>query len=208
MGRPTGSRNADYVEKRKSLAMAVMGCLLKPDGHRVSLRELAQTAEVSVPTMRHYFGDRDGVIQAALEAMKDIGAYHNDRAAQQHTDLPLEESLHWVLKEFATGWLRGVGQIVTAGILVGANSDHLGPAFIDGTLEPTLQAFERRILHHQGLGQIDPKADARNASLALVCPVILGLLHQQQLRGATCRELDLDAFLEEHVRRFVRGWKT
>lgn len=170
------------------------------------MRELAQTAGVSVPTMRHYFGNRDGVIAAALESLREIGAFHNNRAATENMDLPLEASLRWVVGEFATGWLRGVGQIVTAGILVGANSDRVGPAFIDNTLEPTLQGFERRIQHHQELGHIDPNADARAASLALICPVILGLLHQQQLGGAGCRPLDLDAFLDEHVARFVRGW--
>jgi len=184
----------------------VLPSLLKKDGHRASMRELAAAAEVSVPTLRHYFGDRDGVVAAALLTMKEVASYHLARAAQEHTDLPLEASLRWVLMEFVTGWMHGVGQLVTSGILIGANSDQLGPAFVDATLEPTLQSFERRISCHQAQGQIDPEADARAASLALVCPVILGLLHQVQLRGASCRALDITAFVEEHVARFARGW--
>jgi len=206
LGRPTGSRNSTYDDKRRSLARAVLPSLLTEDGHRVSMRELAATANVSVPTLRHYFGDRDGVVAAALLSMKEIGEVHLQRAANTKLDLPLEASLLWVLSEFATGWMHGVGQLVTAGILIGANSDTLGPAFVDATLEPTLQSFERRLAAHQERGQLAPDACPRAASLALVCPVILGLLHQVQLRGSTCRALDLDAFLKEHVHRFVRGW--
>ena len=170
------------------------------------MRELAQTAGVSVPTMRHYFGDRDGVIAAALGTMKDVGRFHQNRAATENLDLPLEESLLWVLKQFAKGWVGGVGQLMTAGILIGANSETLGPAFVEATLEPSLEAFERRIANMQQLSQIQPDADPRVAALALVCPVFMGLLHQIQLRGSTCRELNLDAFMAEHVVRFARGW--
>jgi len=170
------------------------------------MRELAAAAEVSVPTLRHYFGDRDGVVAAAMMTLKDVANYHLERAATERTDLPVEDSLRWVLLEFATGWIHGVGQLVTAGILIGANSDQLGPAFVDATLEPTLQSFERRIALHQTRGDVDADADPRAAALALVCPVILGLLHQIQLRGNTCRPLDLEDFVTEHVARFVRGW--
>ena len=170
------------------------------------MRQLARAAKVSVPTLRHYFGDRDGVVAAALESMRQVGAYHQERAANQSIDLPLDESLRWVLDEFVTGWMHGVGQLMTAGIVVGVDHDQLGPTFIDATLEPTLQSFERRIEHHQSAGHLDPAADPRIAALALVCPVILGLLHQVQLRGESCRALDLDAFLDEHIARFVRAY--
>jgi AcrR family transcriptional regulator len=208
LGRPAGSRNSTYEEKRRSLAKAVFPSLLQENGHRVSMRELAVAAKVSVPTLRHYFGDRDGVVAAALLSMKEVGDTQLQRAANAQLDLPLEASLLWVLSEFVTGWMHGVGQLVTAGLLIGANSDQLGPAFVDATLEPTLQSFEQRLAAHQALGHLAPEACPRAASLALVCPVILGLLHQVQLRGSTCRALDLDAFLKEHVHRFTRGWGT
>ena len=35
-------------------------------GPTASMRELAGAANVSVPTLRHYFGDRDGVVVAAM----------------------------------------------------------------------------------------------------------------------------------------------
>ncbi|NCG19579.1 MAG: hypothetical protein GWP91_11280 [Rhodobacterales bacterium] len=146
------------------------------------MRELAN---VSVPALRHYFGDRDGVIAAAFGTLTTAGAHHQHRAATHNLDLPIAQSLRWVLDEFTTGWIRGVGPLVTAGIIVGANSGTLGPKFIDVMLEPTLQAFERRLIHHQEAGEIDAKADMRAASLALVSPVILGLMHQIQLGGST-----------------------
>ncbi len=206
MARPPGSRNADYEQKRLALAEKVVWRVMQIGGHRASMRELAQAAQVSVPTLRHYFTDREGVVAAALATMKDIGKHHLDRAADHHVDQPMEASLRWAVGEFATGWIRGVGQLVTAGIVLGVNNDTLGPAFVDATLEPTLQSFERRLGHHQRAGELDPSADLRAASLALVCPVILGLLHQVQLRGSTCRHLNLETFLDDHVTRFVRGW--
>ena len=49
MGRPTGSKNSAYDERRRELAAAVLPRLLA-DGGATSLNELAVAAGTSVPT--------------------------------------------------------------------------------------------------------------------------------------------------------------
>ena len=208
MGRPRGSRNADYAGKRASLAMKLVPRLLAPDGVDASMRELARSAEVSVPTLRHYFSDRDGVISACLEVMQQLGAVHLDRAAEERIDDDLYTSCLWVLQEFAVGWQNGIGQMVTVGLVAGVGSKQIGAAYVSTILEPTLQSVERRLAHHRDRGELTGDVDLRYASLALMCPVILGLMHQGPLSGRDLRPLDVDGFLENHVAHFVRGWAT
>ena len=40
----------------------------------------------------------------------------------------------------------------------------------------------------------------------LVAPVLVALPHQEQLDGARCRPLDMDAFCSEHLRRWLLAW--
>jgi len=37
-------------------------------------------------------------------------------------------------------------------------------------------------------------------------PLFVALLHQDALGGAMCRELDVDAFVDNHVDMFVRAY--
>jgi AcrR family transcriptional regulator len=179
---------------------------MAPDGAGVSLRELAGAAGVSVPTLRHYFGDRDGVVRAALTRMAELGAAHVSRARVEATDQALGPSLRWLLGEVVLGWGYGVGAMWSSGLQESLGHGTLGPAFVDDLLEPTLQATEARLAVHQARGELDAEADVRHAALQLVCPVLMGLLHQDPLGGAACRPLDVDAFLDDHVARFVRAW--
>lgn len=206
MGRPKGSRNADYQAKREALAMQLIPRLLQPDGIDASMREFARCADVSVPTLRHYFDDRDGLVSACLEVMQGMGAPHLVRAADDGLDGGLHASLMWVLREFVEGWRNGIGQMVTVGLVAGVGNTTIGPTYVSTILEPTLQSLERRLAHHAQRGELQANADLRHASLTLMCPVILGLMHQGPLSGSTLRPLDVEAFLEDHVARFVRGW--
>lgn len=206
MGRPRGSRNADYKAKRETLAMLLVPRLLQPDGADVSMRELARCADVSVPTLRHYFEDRDGVVTACLEAMQRLGDPHLERAGRTNLDGGLEASCLWVLAEFVEGWTNGIGQMVTVGLVAGVGNDQIGAAYVSTILEPTLQSIEQRLNQHIQRGEFPRDADLRHAALALMCPVILGLMHQGPLNGAQQRPLNVDAFLADHVQRFVRGW--
>lgn len=204
MARTKGSRNPGFAERRRELAAKIGRRLLAPDGARASLRELAEAAEVSLPTLRHYFGDREGVLAAAIEELGRTGAFWLQATRSMNTDLPLGPSLRWLLEMFALGWRRGVGTMVGSGLASGLQSDVVGPAVVDALLEPMLQASEARLAVHAERGEVS--GDLRHAALALVCPALMALLHQHGLRGDRCRPLDLDAFLDEHTARFVAGW--
>lgn len=56
-----------------------------------------------------------------------------------------------------------------------------------------------------------PRADVRIGALDLLAPVLVALVlvalpHQEQLDGARCRPLDMDAFCSEHLRRWLLAW--
>jgi hypothetical protein len=72
-------------------------------------------------------------------------------------------------------------------------------------LEPMLQVGELFLQRHIDLGELQP-CDVRQAALMLQGPLVLGLLHQENLSGARCRPLDLDAFINAHVEAFLRAF--
>lgn len=206
MGRPRGSRNPRFEERRHEIARTVMAHLARPGGAGSSLRELAAAAGVGQPTIRHYFGDRDGLLRAALDEMRTGGAPWLQVTRTMAVDLALEDSLLWFFGLFVAGWEQGVGIRMSQALAVGLDDAAIGPAAVDAMLEPVLQAVEARLGIHQGKGELAADAELRHAALSLVSPVLLGLLHQRSLGGAGCRPLDLQRFVADHVARFVRGW--
>lgn len=202
MGRPEGRTNADFDAKRDALAMRLLGALTE-GGAGASLRELAAACEVTPPTLRHYFVDRDGCVRAALAMARRLGAEHLLRTAS--ADLgDAATALRTVLDELRRGWLdHGVGRINELGLQAGLGDAALGPAYVEEILEPLLQAFEARISLHVARGELRV-GDVRHAALALVGPVVLGMLHQQQLGGRGCRPLDLERTVAAQLADFLR----
>lgn len=204
MARVKGSRNADYAEERKRLVAAVSPRLMAPEGAQASFRELAATAGVSVATLRHYFGTREALLAEVLAAMHQSGLpYLHAAATEPHG--PLRESLRWLLDQVVEGWEYGVGAMHAYGLTAGLGNTELGPAYVRELLEPTLQAAEARLARHVAEGELR-RCDVRHAALALLSPVVLGLLHQKQLLGAQCRPLELSRFLEDHLEGFLRAY--
>lgn len=211
MGRSTGSKNTSYEEKRTALARAVMPRLLA-DGGATSFNELAAAAGVSVPTLRHYFESRSGLIAAALRCQREVAKEHIDSIAHPG-DLPLPASLTQFSLELIHVWRPfGVGRIFVVGLAVGAYDKEAGPGYLDGVLEPTLQAFEKRLKVHAQRGEIDISEDnvegIRAASLAFLSPILLSLIHQDALFGASCRPLDMEEFAKSHIKMFLRSYAT
>lgn len=208
-GRPRGALDPGHDDRRRELATAALAAVIQ-DGARTSLHGLARATEVSIPTLRHYFGDRSGVIAAALEGARARAAVHLARLADPG-EHPLEASLHAVADDLSTAWIRhGVGRIFSAGLCAGIFDDLAGPGYLGGVLEPTLQAFEARLRVHAVRGELDLAADddasIRAAGLAFLSPLILALLHQEGLGGRRCRPLDLAAFARGHIDRFLRAY--
>lgn len=208
-GRPRGALDPGHAARRRELAAAALAAVVE-GGARTSLHDLARASEVSIPTLRHYFGDRSGVIAAALTGARSQAEVHLQRLADPGALGPAA-SLAGVAAELILAWLRfGVGRLFSAGLCVGIFDEAAGPGYLGGILEPTLQAFEARLRVHAGRGELDlATADdeaIRAAGLAFLAPLILALLHQEGLGGRRCRPLDLDRFAAAHVDRFLRAY--
>ncbi len=209
MGRPIGVKNGEHEQRRAALLDAAMPRLLA-DGGTTSFNEIAAAVGVAVPTLRHYFGDRTGLIAAALRRQAIHAAPHLARVAAP-SSRDLETSLAEFLVELVRAWrVFGVGRLFSAGLAMGLQGEAMGPAYLDGVLEPTLVAVEARLRRHAADGALVVSAEdadgLRTAGLALVAPVVLALLHQDALGGARCRALDVEGFVRSHVAGWVRGY--
>ena len=207
MGRSSGARNADFEKVRSDLLRAARARLLTPGGAGVSLRELAAAVGVSVATLRHYFGDKEGLITAVFEQLNQDGAFYLLQVTAAPVG-PVEESLRWLLSQVKLGLQEGGLTAVHAlGLSAGLQDARLGPAYLNQLLEPTLQAVEARLARHVTQQELLP-CDLRHAALMLIGPVLLASLHQTALGGSNCRPLNQEGFLEAHLQAFLRAYRT
>ena len=202
MGRPKGSRSADYEDKKKELALAISRRLMKEP--RASFAALADHAGVSRPTLRHYFEDRDGAVRAALRAASTLGEPHIRGVA----GLPIQDApsaLTNALSYLIEGWRDyGVGHLHEVGIQAGLEDEPTGKVYLQSILEPLLQAIEELLGRLVAGGHLGPH-DLRGGALMLVSPVVVGLLHQDALGGGQLRGLDVDRLATTLVDAYCRA---
>lgn len=191
MGRRPGSRNADFEATRASLLERIGARLAAEDGLGASLRELAAAAGVSTATLRHYFGDREALVEAYLEHCHRQGARYVAMVATEPLQEDAAASMRWTLDQIRFGLERSpLGRIHAFGLRAGLESPELGPSYLRNLLEPTLRCVEARIERHQARGELQGH-DARVLALQLVAPLLLAVLHQRSLFGCEMRPLDL-----------------
>ncbi len=205
MARTPGARDATFDQRRRELALAAARALLRPEGGAASFRSLVAATGASASVLQHYFGAHQGLIVAAFEAARELGA-PSVRVMADPGEAPLAASMTAAASWLREGWRAGVGTLQAAGLVHGLGNPTLGPAYVEHLLEPSVQAVEARLAVHRDRGELRPDADLRFAALAFVSPLILALLHQSELSGRTCRPLDVDAFVAAHVDSFVAGW--
>lgn len=204
MVRPTGTRSPDFERKRDALLARLAERLGAPDGHLAGMRALAEWAGVTYPTLRHYFGSRDGILPALFEKSLREGLPYLSHMAE--TRLPFCQSV-----------AEAVGYIVAAasqpafmtmheiGLREGLNTTDIGSGYLGAIFEPTLQAIESRLQHHMAKGEMRT-VDLRSAALILLSPLLLGALHQQSLEGATYRPLSMEQLGRELAEVFIRAY--
>ncbi len=205
MARTRGSLDEDHKVKRSALINHMIDRLARAGETKPSLRQLAEAAEVSVPTLRHYFGDRNGIVEAVFAEWHARGAPFLAMAASPSG--PLAQSLGDYLAMFVMANRDfGFAKILAVGLIEGLLHDAHGPVFLEGALDPMLDALEDRLRAHQQHGEIRADVDLRFASLSLLSPVLLLSLHQMQLFGAKHRPADVDQLVAHQVAMFVRAF--
>jgi AcrR family transcriptional regulator len=204
MPRTIGAKAKDHDAKRAELLDHVGAHLRKSLSQKPSLRELANACGVTLPTLRHYFGNRDGVIAAYFEHFGSQGAPH--LAIVAACSLPFEPSMRALVAYILAGLVHArVIDGHAAGLSEAVGSEGLGPAYLIHLLEPTLQAVEQRLKAHQTKGEMRA-SDTRIAALMLVSPLFLAALHQTSLGGCAVRPMDIEALSKEVVDTFVRAY--
>lgn len=204
MGRTAGALNKDHLDARDELARRAAQALLTTGSRMPSLRALAEAAEVDQGTLRHYFGDRRGVVRAALETLLVHGD-EQKRQALALAALPLEDALQRLCTGVVRAWTGLLGSMHATGFVEGLSDDFLGQAYVETILEPTLATVEQLLGSFVERGQLRP-TNLRVAALALMAPVMFACFHQVQLAGAACRPLELEPFVAAHLTGFLRGY--
>jgi AcrR family transcriptional regulator len=205
MPRKKGSANADFDASRRALLDRLRESLLG-DEPPSSFRTLAAAAGVTMPTLRHYFGDREGVIAAVFAECHEGGERELEVAARPTG--PFRRSVHDLLRHVADGFRYGrLDRLHAVGLVEGLANERVAGAYLADVLEPTLRAAQRRLEAHIDGGEMRP-ADPRHAALALLGPVVLLYLHQHGLCGEAAYPIDIDAFLSGHADAFVRAYAT
>jgi AcrR family transcriptional regulator len=204
MGRISGARNRDHEETRSRLVQSLAQQILLAGGTHPSLRTLAEGAGVDPGTLRHYFGDRQGVVQAAFEHLMKFGQ-ERQAWAKSLAERPAREAVHHLLEQIAAAWTGSLGGMHAAGFAEGMSDSELGQIYISSIFEPTLNAIEELLIVFHARGELSVP-DARVAGLALLSPVLMALFHQHQLHGRRCRPLDLTVFIARHLDGFMRGY--
>ena len=207
MPRAKGVKNADYELKRRELLDRMLPRFACLDRERPSLRQLAAAAEVTAPTLQHYFGDRTGVVAAMLEEYRRRGEARLGQAAQANGDFAAsirDFAQTLVLGMQATAAVR-LGDLMAASLCEGLGDPQVGPLALTHVIDPAVDAVVARLEQHAARGEM-VAADLRAAALMLLSPLVLAVLHQDQLRGRERRRLELCALADEVAGAFVRAY--
>ena len=207
MPRTKGVKNADHEVKRRELLARMLPRFARLDLDRPSLRQLAAAADVTAPTLQHYFGDRTGVIAALLEEYRRRGEGRLATAAEPVGDFAA--SVHDFARSFILGLqARGQarpGDVLGASLCEGLADPKVSPHTLGCIIDPALDALAARLEAHRARGDM-MAADVRAAALMLLSPLLLAVLHQDQMGGRRSRGIELEAMAAEVSAAFVRAY--
>lgn len=203
MSKTKGSRSKDYDAKRTELLRRIGKFLLSNPSHKVSMRQIAEACDVSMPTLTHYFDNRNGISYAWLEqCWKDAENHLQDAAKPKGK---LASCIKHKLKDLHQAFTSfGLDRLHIWGMTEGLGDALLGTAYLEFFLEPTLQANEQWLKHYQEKGDIDAQLNVRFAAISLISPLIILLMHQHALCGDRLRPANMEAFINQHAEHFLR----
>jgi AcrR family transcriptional regulator len=176
---------------------------------RPSLRQLAEAAGVTVPTLRHYFGGRVEVVTAILEAYRQAGEGRLRMLAQP------QGALEASVRDFASSFLLGMraprgvrlGDVFAVSIAEGLLDRGIGPKALEHIVDPAVDVLRQRLDAHVAAGEMRA-CDTRAAALFLLSPLLVAVLHQDQMGGAVSSPTDLPLAFEEICSAFLRAYEA
>lgn len=207
MPRAKGVKNADYETKRRELLDRMMPRFARLDLERPSLRQLAAAAEVTAPTLQHYFGDRTGVVAALLEEYRRRGEQRLTGVSQPIGPFAT------AVREFTQGFVLGMqarsavrlGDMFAATLAEGLADPQISPLALNNLVDPAVDALVARLREHVARGEM-VETDLRTAALVLLSPLLMAVFHQDQLGGRTARHMELGRLADEVAAAFVRAY--
>lgn len=181
--------------------------LMRREVARPSLRQLANAAGVTIPTLRHYFGSRAEIVDAILEEYRRAGDARLKSIAAEPA--PFAESM----QEFVESLIRGMsaprpvrlGDVFAVSLAEGLLDPQIGASALRHVVDPALDALQARLSLHIARGEMI-EADTRSAALMLMSPVLIAVLHQDQMGGAACSPMNVGAAARDIAAAFVRAY--
>lgn len=198
MPRPAGVRNHDFDEKRAALLNTLTDFALKAALDRPSLRQFAIAAHQSEPTLRHYFGDRQGLVIEIIGNLSERAKVTWDMAAMPASGPAAAVTDYLTFAE--AGMKQGIFTRVHAfGLIEAFADDVVGKYYLKTMLEPSLKAFSDKLRKTPGAARDED--ELRAAALAATAPLFVLGVHQELLGGKNDIPINMSKTFE-----YLRTW--
>jgi AcrR family transcriptional regulator len=207
VSRPKGARDAAYEAKRVALLHRITGRVMRRDTARPSFRQLAAAGDVSVPTLRHYFGDRSRLMGSILHNVLEEDRRGLDAVAMPTGDLETS------LRDYGAALLAALraprsvrlGDVFAVSLAEGLSDGQIGPSALRYIIDPSVDVLRQRLDVHVLRGEM-LATDTRVAAIFLLSPLLLSFLHQDYLGGRDESPIALDAAFESVCAAFLRAY--
>jgi len=207
LSRPKGARDGDYDDKRSVLLRRITARLMRRETARPSFRQLAEAGDVSVPTLRHYFGDRPTLMAAILETYLEAGRRGLEAVAEPTGNLEtsIRDYCAALLTAMRAPREARLGDVFAVSIAEGLLDAEIGPSTLRYIVDPSVDVLRRRLDAHVARGEMIA-TDTRAAALFLISPLLLAILHQDHLGGRDTSPVDLPAAFDSICAAFLRAY--
>ena len=188
MPRPPGTRNQDFANKKHALVEKLTEYLLSDNVELPSFRQMAIAAETSEPTLRHYFGDRSGVIATVMAHAGQLA--EPMRAIVRQPAASIEEAIqtfHQLIIQF-----RESSRFI-AGHAFGLRESMSDPlarkAYLQYIVEPNIDCVAERLVKSRG-GPTNFQT-ARSLAMMLMSSSMFMVMHQNLLDGVEHKPINV-----------------
>ena len=98
-----------------------------------------------------------------------------------------------------------LGDVIAASLCEGLADPQISPLALAHIIDPALDTLVARLDEHAARGEMI-ETDRRAAALVLLSPLLLAVLHQDQMKGRASRHIELSGLAEAVSSAFVRAY--